>query len=161
MVSGSRLTCNDTLSWGTNLYMHLNDGFPNQSRAKEGPEGDQEMATSYSRQVEQRIWDLKHKQNTNIWWKKKRRCLSETCRDVTRNKLTEAHARIPKNPTFCTMCWTPSFSLVTKSWTDRTKRKRTLHDYSQAQQVGAFFIQIFDFCDTRLVKCFTHSATRL
>lgn len=91
--------------------MHLNDGFAYESRAKEGPEGDQEMAASYSRQVEQRIGDLKHEHDTNIW----REIVSETCRDVTESKLTEAHARIPKKPTFCTMCWTPSFSLVTKS----------------------------------------------
>lgn len=31
------------------------------------------------------------------------------------NTLTEAQAKIPKNPTFCTICWTPSFALVTKS----------------------------------------------
>lgn len=35
----------------TNLNMHLYDGFPNQSGTKEGPEGNQEMTTSYSGQV--------------------------------------------------------------------------------------------------------------
>lgn len=29
--------------------------------------------------------------------------------------LTEAQAKIPKNPTFCTICWTPSLALVTTS----------------------------------------------
>lgn len=44
------------------LYVHLDDGFPNQSGSKESPEGNQEMATGYSRQVKERIGDLE-KQN--------------------------------------------------------------------------------------------------
>lgn len=39
--------------------MHLDDGFPNQSCSKEGPERNQEMAAGYSSQVEERIRNLK------------------------------------------------------------------------------------------------------
>lgn len=53
-------TSDKTFSWAADLYMHLDDGFPNQSRSKEGPEGNQEMAASYPSQVEERIRDLKH-----------------------------------------------------------------------------------------------------
>lgn len=40
--------------------MHFDDGFPNKSCSKERPEGDQEMTTSDSSQVKERIWDLQH-----------------------------------------------------------------------------------------------------
>lgn len=40
--------------------MHLDDGFPNESRSKEGPEWNQEVTASYPSQVKQRVGDLKH-----------------------------------------------------------------------------------------------------
>lgn len=48
--------------------------------------------------------------------------LADTCSDesLVTSRLTEAQARIPKNPTFCTMCCTASFALVTKSYTKKT-----------------------------------------
>lgn len=51
-------------SSATNLYMHLDDGFPNQSGSKKSPERNQKMTTSYSGQVEKRIRDLKQTHET-------------------------------------------------------------------------------------------------
>lgn len=42
----------------THLDVHLDDGLPNQSGTKEGPEGHQEVAAGYPRQVEQRVGNL-------------------------------------------------------------------------------------------------------
>lgn len=46
------------LSGVTNLYVHLDDGFPDQSGTEEGPEGNQEMTACDPSQVEQRVGDL-------------------------------------------------------------------------------------------------------
>lgn len=50
------------VSWvngSTDLNVHLDDGFSNESCPKEGPKRDQEVPTGDSRQVKKRIWDLK------------------------------------------------------------------------------------------------------
>lgn len=101
----------------THLDVHLDDGFPNQSGAKEGPKGHQEVAAGYPSQVEQRVGNLQ----------------AQNKREPTRLtpprpshqqwvvELTEAQAKMPKKPTFCTRCWTPSLALEAKSCTDEKK----------------------------------------
>lgn len=51
---------NNLIFLETDLDVHLNDGFPNQSGSEESPERNEEVSTSDSSQVKQRIGDLKH-----------------------------------------------------------------------------------------------------
>lgn len=93
--------------------MHLDDGFTNQSGTKEGPEGHQEVAAGDPSQVEQRVGNLQAQNKCEATR------LTPTRQWVM--ELTEAQAKMPKKPTFCTRCWTPSLALEAKSCTDEKK----------------------------------------
>lgn len=59
-------TLDEPFICSTDLYMHLDNGFPDQSCSKESPEGNQEMPTGYSSQVKERIGNLKNAQENEL-----------------------------------------------------------------------------------------------
>lgn len=72
------------------------------------------MTTSYSSQVEQRVGNLQARDVREP-------AASSTFIASYVLELTEAQAKMPKKPTFCTRCWTPSLALEAKSCTEEKK----------------------------------------
>ena len=93
--------------------MHLNDGLADEGSAKEGPEGNEEVTTRDTCQIKQRIGDLEGEEQP---------CKTGGGRGLgswCKLALTDAHKRIPKNPTRCTSLCTAFFALVRGSFEEK------------------------------------------